>query len=95
MQKLCGLYLSTMKKPLSCIDQLYLEVPSKAVIDFLASKDDDTFGYWIKVRNARTLYQMYDCDRENFDLMEATYKELPYDVRGIIAQDVVGFDHLA
>ncbi len=89
MQKLRKLYLTTMKKSLDTIDQLYLEVPSTEVIDFLASKDDDTFGYWIKVRNAWTLYQLYDCDRETFDRMEEKYKTLPYDLRGIVAQDIV------
>lgn len=88
MRKLRALYKQTMGKELISFDQLYQEVSSPEVIKMLADLNDDTFGYWIKIRNAVTLLRLFEEDRPYFDYLESQYRALAYDVRGIVGENI-------
>lgn len=88
MRKLRALYKETMWHDLCSMDQLYAEVPSPEVIDWLASKNDDTFGYLAKIYNAVTLLRLYEQDPQYFDYLESQYQDLPYDLRWIVAENI-------
>lgn len=68
---------------------MYATIPPQSVIDWLASKNDDTFGYWIKIRNALTLLRLFEHDRPYFDYLESQYTTLSYDSRGIVTENLV------
>ncbi len=88
IRKLRALYQQTMCTELCSFDQLYATIPSKEIIDWLASKNDDTFWYWIKIRNAITLLRLFQEDRRYFDYLESEYRSLSYDVRGVVAENI-------
>jgi hypothetical protein len=71
-------------------------MPPQQVIDWLATKNDDTFSYWIKIRNAVTLLRLYEQDPDYFDYLESLYGSLPYDTRGIVLEQLIfsGDDYL-
>lgn len=89
MRKLRAVYKETMGTELCSFDQLYQQMPSQQVIDMLANRNDDTFGYWIKIRNALTLLRLFEKDRLYFDYLQAQYTKLSYDSRGIVAEKLV------
>ncbi len=89
IRKLRALYKQTMSKELCSFDQLYAEMPSQEVIDRLASKNDDTYGYRIKIQNAITLLRLFEEDRAYFDYLESQYRALSYDSRGVVAENLV------
>lgn len=84
MRKLRSLYQEATGNELCSFDQLYDTMPPQSVIDRLASKNDNTFGYWIAIRNASTLLRLYEYDRSSFDSLVALYDPLPYDTRGVV-----------
>jgi len=89
MRKLRALYKESTWKELCSFDQLYATMPPQNVIDWLATKNDDTFGYWIKIRNALTLLHLFEEDRPYFDHLESQYRKLSYDSRGIVTENLV------
>jgi len=89
MRKLCALYKETMGTELCSFDQLYTQISSQEVIDKLANRNDDTFGYWIKIQNAVTLIRLYEEERPYFDYLVSQYSALSYDTRGVVAENIV------
>jgi len=92
MSKLRALYKMSTGEDLLSFDQLYDTMPPQSVIDWLATKNDDTFGYWVKIRNAVTLLRLYENDPAYFDYLESLYADLPYDARGIVSEQII-FSH--
>jgi len=89
MRILRTLYKEGTWTDLCSFDQLYATMPPQNVIDWLATKNDDTFGYWIKIRNALTLLHLFEKDRAYFDYLEFEYRKLSYDSRGIVTENLV------
>lgn len=89
IRKLRTLYKQTMCTELCSFDQLYAEMPSQEVTDRLAGKNDDTYGYRIKIQNAITLLHLFEEDRAYFDYLESQYRALSYDSRGVVAENLV------
>jgi len=91
-RKLQKIYYQETGTELKSMDTLYNDVPPTAVIDFLFSRKDDTFGYYAKVCNAKTIIHMYQEDCRLFDQYVSMYKDIDYDLRWIVAENVV-FTH--
>lgn len=89
MNRLRGLYKTTMGSDLCSIDQLYKDVPSPEVIAFFAWLDDDSFGYYAKIRNACTIFWFYKNDKEQFLRIHDYFATLDYDLRGIVMEKVM------
>jgi hypothetical protein len=89
MKKLRALYADATWESLDSFDQLYDAMPPQQVIDWLNTKNDDTFSYWIKIRNAVTLLRLYEQDPDYFDYLESLYRWLSYDIRGVIAAQLI------
>lgn len=91
-RKLQKLYYNETGVELTSMEMLYDRLPPTSVIDFLSRRKDDSFGYYAKVCNARTIISMYQEDCQLFDMYVAMYEDIDYDLRGIVAENVV-FSH--
>ena len=91
-RKLQKIYYNETYTELTDMEMLYNTVPPDSVIEFLFDRKDDSFGYYVKVLNASTIIQMYQKDCALFDTYVDMYEDLDYDLRWIVAENVV-FDH--
>jgi hypothetical protein len=92
MRKIRALYKASTGEDLVSFDQLYATMPPQTVTNSIRRLNDDTFGYWIKIRNAVTLLRLYEKDPAYFDYLESLYADLPYDARGIVSEQII-FSH--
>ena len=87
--KLQKIYCYETGFDLISMEMLYERLPPVSVVEFLSNRQDDTFGYYAKVRNAMTVLQMYLNDCQLFDNYVKQYENIEYDLRGIVAENVV------
>lgn len=91
-KKLQKMYLESTGMELVDMESLYTIIPSDDIISFFAKLDDKSFDYYAKVRNAQTVLEMYVEDCALFDIYVDMYADLDYDLRWIVAENVV-FSH--